>query len=87
MAARDPAPRLRIPRELWSAHDLGQPTAPPRPRERPTPYRRGRGRGGSPASEAAADPTLPLGLSELWDLRRLGLFDDDGRTPPGGWDQ
>ena len=53
----------------------------------PRPRRRGQPRGRAPASEVAAEPTLPLALSELWDLRRLGLFDDDGRAPPSWWDR
>ena len=71
MRARD----LRIPREQWSAHDLGRRAIPP-PRRR-----------GTPPSEVAAEPILPLALAELWDLRRLGLFDDDGRFPPSWWDR
>lgn len=51
----------------------------------PAARRRGRERNAAAVSEAAADPALPLALGELWDLRRLGLFDDDGRAPPS-WD-
>lgn len=74
----------RLPRELWSTHDLGR-RAPVR--AIPDPRRRGLARASAAASEAAAEPTLPLALSELWDLRRLGLFDDDGRAPPSWWDR
>lgn len=71
---------VKLPREMWSAHDLGRRTplrtpAAPRGREvARAPV--------APPSETAAEPTLPLALTELWDLRRLGLFDDDGRSPP-----
>ncbi len=78
-----------LPRESWSAHDLGS-RAPFRTKAAPR-------RSGAAAlhadsaasaavSEAACDPTLPLALSELWHLRRLGLFHDDGRTPPSWCD-
>lgn len=56
-------------------------------RTMPSPRRRGRNRNQDAVSEAAAEPTLPLALVELWDLRRLGLFDDDGRVPPSWWDR
>lgn len=79
----------RLPREQWSAHDLGH-RAPFR--TLPAARRRGAARSARAAStravsEAAAEPTLPLALVELWDLRRLGLFDDDGRAPPSWWDR
>ena len=79
MSARDERPSPRLPREQWSAHDLGRRT-PFRTMQAP----RGREVARQPAavSEVAAEPTLPLALAELWDLRRLGLFDDDGRSPP-----
>ena len=38
-----------------------------------------------PGSQAAADPVIPLALSDFHDLRRLGLFGDDGRNPPPSW--
>ncbi len=78
---------LRPPREQWSAHDLGR-RAPFRTMA--ATRRSGRAAGSDASavvSEAATDPTLPLALSELWDLRRLGLFDDDGRAPPSWWDR
>lgn len=70
---------VKLPREMWSAHDLGRRTPF---RTMPAPRGREPARPPAAASEVAADPSLPLALSELWDLRRLGLFDDDGRTPP-----
>lgn len=76
---RDKRTIVRLPREMWSAHDLGR-----REPFRTQPAPRGREVARQPAavSEVAAEPTLPLALAELWDLRRLGLFDDDGRSPP-----
>lgn len=77
---RDTRTIVKLPREMWSAHDLGRRTpfrTVPSPRGR-EPARRP----AAPASEVAAEPTLPLALADLWDLRRLGLFDDDGRSPP-----
>lgn len=71
-------PLRRLPREQWSAHDLGR-RAPFG--SRPAAARRGDAGAGA-VSEVAAEPTLPLALAEVWDLRRLGLFDDDGRAPP-----
>jgi hypothetical protein len=53
----------------------------------PSERRRGRDRNRAAVSEAAAEPTLPLALADLWDLRRLGLFDDDGRAPPSWQDR
>ena len=38
-----------------------------------------------PGSQVAADPVIPLALSDFHDLRRLGLFGDDGRNPPPSW--
>jgi hypothetical protein len=38
-----------------------------------------------PGSQVAADPFIPLALSDFHDLRRLGLFGDDGRNPPPSW--
>ena len=38
-----------------------------------------------PGSQVAADPIVPLALSDFHDLRRLGLFGDDGRNPPPSW--
>lgn len=38
-----------------------------------------------PGSQTAADPIIPLALSDFHDLRRLGLFGDDGRNPPPSW--
>lgn len=38
-----------------------------------------------PGSQVAADPFIPLMLSDFHDLRRLGLFGDDGRNPPPSW--
>ena len=38
-----------------------------------------------PGSQTAADPVIPLALSDFHDLRRLGLFGDDGRNPPPSW--
>ena len=38
-----------------------------------------------PGPQGAAEPILPLGLGEFHDLRRLGLFGDDGRNPPPSW--
>ena len=58
-----------------------------RMRTMPSPRQGGRQRNRVAMSEAAAEPTLPLALAELWDLRRLGLFDDDGRFPPSWWDR
>jgi len=79
----------RLPREQWSAHDLGS-RAPFR--TIPSARRRGHARSARAAStravsEAAAEPILPLAIAELWGLRRLGLFDDDGRAPPSWWDR
>lgn len=76
---------VKLPREMWSTHDLGRRTPfrtnpPPRGREVARPP-------AAPPSEVAAEPTLPLALTELWDLRRLGLFDDDGRSPPSWQDR
>lgn len=48
---------------------------------------RGHSRATATVSEAASDPALPLALTDFWDLRRLGLFDDDGRVPPSWWDR
>lgn len=39
----------------------------------------------APGSQSAADPVIPLALSDFHDLRRLGLFGDDGRNPPPSW--
>jgi hypothetical protein len=75
---------VKLPREMWSAHDLGRP-APLR--TKPPPRGREAARPPAAASEVAAEPTLPLALAELWDLRRLGLFDDDGRSPPSWFDR
>ena len=38
-----------------------------------------------PGSQVAADPFIPLALADFHDLRRLGLFGDDGRNPPPSW--
>jgi len=38
-----------------------------------------------PGSQVAADPIVPLALGDFHDLRRLGLFGDDGRNPPPSW--
>lgn len=38
-----------------------------------------------PGSQVAADPIVPLAMSDFHDLRRLGLFGDDGRNPPPSW--
>lgn len=38
-----------------------------------------------PGSQVAADPCMPLALADFHDLRRLGLFVDDGRNPPPSW--
>ncbi|HVV88607.1 MAG TPA: hypothetical protein VHE35_36435, partial [Kofleriaceae bacterium] len=38
-----------------------------------------------PGSQVAADPVMPLGIADFHDLRRLGLFGDDGRNPPPSW--
>jgi hypothetical protein len=78
-----------LPRELWSAHDLGS-RAPFRTlaatRRSGAAALHADSAASAAVSEAANDPTLPLALSELWHLRRLGLFDDDGRTPPSWCD-
>ena len=84
MSARDDRPIVRLPRELWSSHDLGRSTPL---RTRPAPRGRKPARPPAAASEVAAEPTLPLAITELWDLRRLGLFDDDGRSPPSWHDR
>ena len=84
MSARDDRPIRRLPREQWSAHDLGQ-RAPFR--TMPPPRGRAAARVPVAVSEVAAEPTLPLALTDLWDLRRLGLFDDDGRSPPSWHDR
>jgi hypothetical protein len=84
MSARDERPTPRLPREQWSSHDLGRRTPF---RTKPSPRGRDVARPPAAASEVAAEPTLPLALSELWDLRRLGLFDDDGRSPPSWHDR
>ncbi len=42
-------------------------------------------RRGAPGSQVAGDPVVPLALSDFHDLRRLGLFGDDGRNPPPSW--
>jgi hypothetical protein len=82
VSEREP-PGRGLPREQWSAHDLGQRT-PFRTRRAPS---RGLSAASASVSEAAADPALPLALSDLFDLRRLGLFDGDGRTPPSWIDR
>lgn len=56
-------------------------------RRRTIPSPRRRAHRLAPPSEVVAEPTLPLALTELWDLRRLGLFDDDGRAPPSWMDR
>ena len=38
-----------------------------------------------PGSQVAADPIVPLALSDFHDLRRLGLFGDDGRRWRRRW--
>ena len=56
-------------------------------RTMPSPRSRGDTRASAAVSEAASDPSLPLALTDIWDLRRLGLVDDDGRVPPSWWDR
>lgn len=56
-------------------------------RTMPSPRDRYLSRATAAVSEAATDPTLPLAIGEFWDLRRLGLFDDDGRVPPSWLDR
>jgi hypothetical protein len=53
----------------------------------PSPRARDLSRATAAVSEAAADPTLPMAITDFWDLRRLGLFDDDGRVPPSWLDR
>lgn len=74
----------RPPREQWSTHEVSGRTPF---RTIPSPHRRGLNAASAAVSESAVDPTLPLAIVELWDLRRLGLFDDDGRAPPSWWDR
>lgn len=76
--------KRRPPPEQWSTHEVSG-RAPFR--TIPSPRRRGDGAASAAVCESAVDPTLPLAIVELWDLRRLGLFDDDGRAPPSWWDR
>lgn len=79
------------PRRGIAGAPVGAGTRPARTRGRGTSRGRGRAVGASEEDpdedltdfgddDAILDTTLPL--SELWNLRRLGLFDDDGRAPP-----
>jgi hypothetical protein len=45
---------------------------PPRPR-------------GRPVAMLASEPRTVFGIADFQELRRQGLFDDDGRNPPPSW--
>ena len=76
--AREPRPDQPMPLDEQVAAMAGAPLG--RLRRIPTARRRG-----APGPQRAGEPATPLALSDFHDLRRLGLFGDDGRNPPPSW--
>jgi hypothetical protein len=63
------APVVAEPRTLWRTK---RKIPPPRPR-------------GRPVAMLASEPRAVFGIADFQELRRMGLFDDDGRNPPPSW--